>query len=230
MTGTQYISAALRKLGVLDPRSTADASLLASGLLALNSMLARWSTRRWCVHTITEGSFSLTPGTAAYAIGSGGAFDTARPTRIVQAWVRNNDFDYPVDIVARENFAAIGDKTTSARPEKLWFEPTYPLATVTLWPVPDSALDTLYLKLWQPLSAVASVSDSLSLPPEYEEAIIWNLAVNLAPEFSMEPPQIVAFRADETLRELQRLHAQPTPQANTDFLHGRRKFNIFGDY
>jgi hypothetical protein len=61
-----------------------------------------------------------------------------------------------------------------------------------LWPAPPagSTLDVFSLK---PLTAFNSLSDTINLPPGYEQALRFNLAGVLAPEYgSALPPEYVA--------------------------------------
>lgn len=61
---------------------------------------------------------------------------------------------------------------------------------------------------WQP---VASPSDPLPLPDEAEEAVAYNLAVRLAPEYGVEVSAVVAVGAGEFLADLRRDQAVATP-------------------
>lgn len=61
---------------------------------------------------------------------------------------------------------------------------------------------------WQP---VANPSDPLPLPDEAEEAVAYNLAVRLAPEYGVEVSAVVAVGAGEFLADLRRDQAVATP-------------------
>jgi hypothetical protein len=56
----------------------------------LNAMLESWSLDRRMCYSVTQESFALTASTGTYTIGSGGAFNTARPTKILNAFVRDS--------------------------------------------------------------------------------------------------------------------------------------------
>jgi len=51
---------------------------------------------------------------------------------------------------------------------------------------------------------VANPSDTMPSPPEADEAIAYNLALRLAPEYQINPSAAVIAYADEGLRALQR--------------------------
>lgn len=61
---------------------------------------------------------------------------------------------------------------------------------------------------WQPVS---SPSDELPLPPEAEQAIAFNLAVLLAPEYGVEVSPVVASGAVQGMNDLLRDQAVATP-------------------
>src|SRR5690606_39057170 len=61
---------------------------------------------------------------------------------------------------------------------------------------------------WQPAT---NPSDVLSLPPEAEQAIAFNLAVLLAPEYGVDVPPVVASGAVQGMNDLLRDQAVATP-------------------
>jgi hypothetical protein len=51
---------------------------------------------------------------------------------------------------------------------------------------------------------VANPSDDMPTPPELDGAIVWNLAIELAPDYDMEPSQVVVNRAGIYMAALER--------------------------
>jgi hypothetical protein len=226
----QLINSALRKLGVYASGESATAAEIEDALDAVNRMLNSWSTDSNGVHTLTAETKTLTSGDGRYTYGSGGDIDSARPVKILEALIRSDDYDYPVNETTRKNWMDIGNKATEGRPRVFLYEPAYPLGTLDLWPIPDDDYD-LVLYAQKPLAQYTNSGDDLDLPPEYEEAIEWNLALRLAPEYvgASIPPLIVSM-AQETLTKLKTLHAQPIPQIATEITRTRgRTYNIYED-
>ena len=183
MTPNSMIRAAMRAATIIAAGENPTAEELDDCLETLNAMLKSWSTRRLLVYFTTWENFTLVAGTASYAIGSGATWNTARPTRIQGAFVRDsNGMDYPVDIIGSDRYRRLGLKSNSARPDKLWYNPTFPTGTVYLYATPAAA-EALHLWSLKPLTTFTSLTTTIEMPGEYEEAIKYSLAVRLAPEF-----------------------------------------------
>lgn len=195
MTVRELISAALRGLGVIAVGETPTDAEMRDGLEALNLMLQGWALERLTVFTATGENFTLTAGTAEYSIGSSGDFDTARPQSIAGAWVRDNQgLEHKVRLISELQYRNIADKTVQGRPSMLFYDPEHPLGRIYLYPTPDAA-ETLHLESLKPFTALDGLSQEVSLPPGYAQALKWNLALELAPEFGKQPDQVVAAKA-----------------------------------
>ena len=79
----------------------------------------------------------------------------------------------------------------SALPQKLYNDGAYPLMNLSFWCVPNEAVN-VSLYMWTQLTQFADLVTDYTFPPGYFEAIIYNLAVRMAPEFGrqMQPDVI----------------------------------------
>lgn len=152
------------------------------GLFSLIAMLDSWSIQPGMIFTETQEDFTLVAGDGEYTIGSGGNFNTTRPTKILNANVVFSNIIEQVEIYSREQWANIGDTSISSTPEVLYYDGNYPLGTIRLYPIPAAA-DTLRLFSQKPLTNVSALSDVLAMPPGYERTLRYNLAVEIAPEY-----------------------------------------------
>jgi hypothetical protein len=147
---------------------------------------------------------------------------------IESAAVLRDGSEYAVTIINNQEWASISQKSTrSSFPTKLYVEGSYPLATLSLWPVP-SEVNNLILYTKKPLAQFASVNDVVSLPPGYEDAIVNNLAVRLAPEFGKPlDPLIMAF-ADKSLASIKRKNIKPVYMKSdtSGMASGGHSFNV----
>jgi hypothetical protein len=198
ITAQQMVDRALRLLGAVDPEEAPSAQERTDALYALNSMLDAWQLEELMVFENVDVSKTLVPGTASYTIGVGGAINVARPNRISYAFLVDAGIRYDLGRpIAEQQFKSIiTTEVQSAIPTVIWYDESYPLASVNLYPIPSKAL-TLHLIVWQALQSFASLSAELALPPGYQLAIEMNLAVHMAPEFEKEAP---AFVRDEAKR------------------------------
>ena len=213
-TAQDLIDAALRKIGTSIPDSTDRAN----GLIALNDMISSWSIDNLLVYAVTQESFTLTIGTYSYTIGSSGDYDTVRPIKITNAYLRDSDgYDYPLDIISSKEYNDIADKDVSSRPTRLYYLPAFPLAKILFDYAPDAA-DTLYLDSQKHLSEFAALTTDFSMPPEYRRALIYNLAVDLAPEYDWVLTQEatrIAYESKDLLMDAKSI-ASVTPEVVFD--------------
>lgn len=224
MTVAQAIRKALLSIGAVDAREHIDAQAYADGLVSLNAMLANWSAQRQTKYTSNLVTFALPNGTASHTIGTGGSINTSRPKEIVKAWISDaNGIDYELQLFALENYADVPLKTTAGRPERLYFDRGYSLGTLYLYPVPDEGY-TLNLRVIQPFTTYSAITADLGLPGEYEEAVIYNLAMRLSAENQLPIPQVVVELAKDGLSIIKRLNSNQIPGIESNPI-GRRRFS-----
>jgi hypothetical protein len=210
MTVEELIRASLRKITAYASGESPTANELSDGLSALQSMLRRWASKKILVFASTKESFTLTAGTYLYTFGVGGTFNSARPYEVVGAYVLDGTgVTHGVDIISEGKYRSISVKGTASRPYALFFHPTYPLAEVYLYPVPDSG-ESLYIDSFKPFTETSSIdatTSTLAFPPNYEEALIYNLAVRLSSEFGKAVTIEVAALAESSYSDILHLNA-----------------------
>lgn len=191
------ISSSLRLIEELGAGETASSESIADGMIALNAMLDTWSIQNGGAYSETVEQFTMTGSDGVYTLGPSGDFNTTRPYKIRAMAIHTtpNDMD-SVEMIGAEQYAAYQNKETTGRPLYCYVDNGAALLTLRFLPVPDSAY-TLTIYAEKPLSAFTSANDVLALPPGYEEAIRYNLAVRLAAEYGKEPRQAVVFIAGE---------------------------------
>jgi len=216
-TAGDLITAAFLKVGVGSP----TANQTASALISLNNMVSSWGGEQ-LVTAVTRENFTLTAGDAEYTIGLGGDFDTVRPIRIESAFLRDTeDYDWPLEVVSAKDVNAVTYKATEAKPGKLYFVPEVTLAKIIFDCEPDIAY-VLYLESWKNFTEFTDTTTTVTLPNEYKEAIIYNLAVSLAEDWDRVVSKSVMMRADETKYLLSAANAatRPVPTAKFDLAMG----------
>lgn len=228
-TVADILSHAFRLLGVEASGETLDDQFYTDGIYTLNTILYQWSADGLLPVTTTETEHTLTADDGNYTIGSGGDIDTTRPTRVLSAYIASGDTDYPVQVIAEKDYDNIGDKTISGIPFRLYYDASYPLGTVYLWPVPSTTY-VLHLTHVKEFAAYLAKTDAISLPNEYLSALGYEAALNIAPEFQLQPSQIVVAMAQKYKETIRSLHSRPVRTINTNPLRSNRDFDITTGY
>lgn len=195
MLVSDVIKSAMRKLGAIASGETATPDEQADALSALQSMLRSWAAEKINVFSSVHETFTLVVGTNEYNWGTGSDIDSLRPNQLIGAAIADSDnITYPMDIISEGEYRRITTKLISERPYKIFISYTFPTVKVYLYPVPVVA-ETLILESLKPFTETSSftaVADTLQMPSMYEEPIIYNLAVRIAPEFGKVIPASVA--------------------------------------
>lgn len=178
----------------------------ADALIALNAMVGSWNTEALTCYAIRDESLTLT-GATTYSIGPSGNLNTDRPVEILGAYTVISTVSYSARIIEAEEYAAIPVKaTTSTFPDRFYYQPTMP--TGTLYPYPIASSGTLHLLTRTPVGTFA-LTDTVSLPPGWEEALSSNLAVRMAAEFQVQPSPLVMQMATVSKANLKRANSRP---------------------
>jgi hypothetical protein len=234
MTPLDLITLALKQAGVVgigqpvQPENANDAFTL------LNMMLGQWNRRRWLVYHLV-GVAKVATGARSYTIGAGGDFDLARPDRIESAYVRQltnagpNQTDYPLTLLqSMEDYSRIALKGMVGFPAYAFLDSDFPLGRLYVWPVPTGIYE-IHLLLKAELPGFDTMSQDIDLPPEYQEAIMYNLAGRLRPHFQLPPDPTITALARASLNTVRNANVQiPTLQMPSDLARGG-SYNVISD-
>jgi hypothetical protein len=216
MQAQDIINVALKHIGVLASGMTAAPEEYTDALEQLNSLITKWDTERLNIFAIQVNTYTLTGGTQAYTMGTGGTLTgAARAVSIRQANIVSltGGFHFELKPMTAEEFASIPERGVSAHiPRSYYYDNNYPLATIYLYPVPSDA-STLELFTWEQLTGFALLTTTFDMPPAYQLAIGLNLAILLAPMFGRQLDPNLATRAEEALNAVKALNLPPTPGA-----------------
>jgi len=204
------IKASMRKIGVLSSGETPESARLTEALGALQVMLRSWASKRILVFGSTKESFTLVSGKNSYTWGVSGDITTTRPHQILGAFVRDSGgMDYPVGIISEGIYRSIQVKTITGRPCYLFYHPLYPQSVIYLYPTPQDA-ETMWIDSLKPFTETSSfslVTDTIAFPLNYEEALVYNLAIRIAPEFGAIVPAETVAIARSSFNDLVALNA-----------------------
>lgn len=223
-TAQTLVRAALRVIGVTAQGETPEAADEQDGLQALKFMLRHWSDKNIRLYRMTQDTVALSSATS-YSIGSGGAVNTVRPSAIKGGYVKDsNGFDFPITIIDEAKYRRISVKSLAGTAEYLWYNPVFPLGLLYFWPIGGG---TAYIDSLKPLGEPANITANVEFPPGYDEAIKWNLALRLAPEYGKEPSALIFSMAMSALNDIEtRNFSEQINAAELEIIRYLRRFNI----
>ena len=155
------------------------------------------------------------------------------PDPIIVGYTLSSNFEIPMEVINYQKFQGIQLKDTpSTIPTQIYREDLGALDRLTVWPVPsESCAVVLYGK--KDLSTFEDLDAEIDLPSTYEEALKYNLAIRLAPEYGKEPSGAVVTIARESLATL-RKNNSPVVMMKSDafgLADNAKRFNILsGDF
>ncbi len=221
MSAQEIITAAYRKNGIKSPTTQQSTD----GLQDLQNMLSSWSAEGLIVPYYTTENFTLTAGQAIYTIGSGGDLNTVRPLKIINAFIRISNDDHPVGVnMTQAQFNSIVSKDMETRPRRLYYDPQYPLGKIKFNREAEIAYD-FHLISEKPLINPSALTTTFSIPQEFNEPLIYNLAVKIAPDNDNKlPPEVflAAITGKETLERYNAVDKLNEPVTLDNAIIGRR--------
>ena len=242
MTVLQLIRFALKQLRVVAQDDDVHANDANTALEVLQMLIGQWNLQGLALYAKTNSLFSLTAGVGVYTIGEtipASDFVAARPAKILTAFTRSNvnptyPIDLPVQIIPTEKYwEEVAKSLQTTYPLYLYYNPTYPAGTITLWPVPIGTGYQLGLSMTTLLTKYAALTDELALPDGYDMALGYALAVKLAPMFGQDSIQELKTEAANAMAIVKRNNQEiPLAHLDTALLGGsnRGRFNIMGGF
>lgn len=179
-TVADILTSSARALGYLGRTESMSAADATDALACFNRLLDSWSNEELMSYVTLQRSFPLVAGTASYTIGTGGVINSARPSNISTAFLRDsNGLDYPLTVVPRERYDEIAQKTmTSQLPSTLFYSSEYPLGVIYIYPEPLLAY-TVFFNTTTDQVDYSLLTTTISLPVGYERCMILNLALEM---------------------------------------------------
>ena len=209
-TARRIIQKAMQKTGVLVKSETPHADEAADALDALNALIQSWSNDSALITSRAWETFTLTGGQITYTMNIGGDFNTTRPTHIITGYIRIGSIDYPLTVATDQAYNSITFKNLTGIPQFINYDNAYPTDNVRLYPAPSSAY-SIFILSEKPLSQITSLDTDIDLPPGWERALVYNLALELAPEYNQKPDESIVAIARDSLAKvrLSNIRARP---------------------
>ena len=226
-TAEKTIKRAMRLIGLLADGETPTSAMYNDALTVWQQMYDSWSAVSSLPPVPTEFTHTLVVGTSDYTIGLSGDILRVRPTDIYNVVLRRDNTDHYVRPMTRDEYYAISSKSASGRPYRYFYEQRIDNSRIRFDLQPDYAY-TAYFYGLDPFTAPTAIDDDVSMQPGYEEAVVYNLAERLMPEYgiSIQIKPEIPMRANKLLRDLKNRYFK-APEMRTIFSGGR--YDIQGD-
>ena len=229
------VTDALREIGVLAAGEVASAEDALSGLSALNRLIDQWKTEELTIYQTNRSTWTIVSGTQQYTLGLGGTINIPRPVFIDHIHFEDQSpakpIEYQMNPLTDDAWSRLPIRTITAPfPTSWYYNPTYPLGTVELWPVPTSA--TLLGVIYAPaaVSEFTDLSTLISLPPGYRRMLVKNLAMEMAPSYTRPTSGELQLQASDSKaavkRSNKRLMDMQIEAAALGMSKGKFRYNI----
>jgi len=198
MTVLEAITDASVMAGIAALGEVLEAEDSAYGMSRLNDMIDIWSVDRLAIPKRDRvGSFTLTPGTSSYSVGTGATWDIPRPSWIDAVGLIDilpgDDVELPMTPLTLKEWSRVRVKAIqSPLPRRYFYDKTYPSGTIYIYPLPNEANQVV---LYVPVAVAefTSLDQTIAVPPGYRMTIISNLAVLLAMGVEEIDPAVAAL-------------------------------------
>jgi hypothetical protein len=233
----------MRKIGVLAFGEPLPANEGDDALDVFRQMVDAWTLETLLIPVVGVVTHQLIAGVSEYTIGiyptdpiPDTHIETARPEKILASYIRDTaGTDFHLRITEVKTYSLISRKTTEARPSRMYVRGGWPLNTI-LFDTTPYADETLRLEVIQPLSEILpllSLTEEINLPPGYEEALVYNLAMKLSSEWGKDVKSEVAATAVAGKKLIKRSNYRDVvlrvDRALSDKRKGYGRYNITSD-
>lgn len=157
---------------------------LSSARRSLNLLFLDWANRGLNLWTIEQATYSITQGTASFAVGT----DTVN---VLSAVIRDSSvspaIDITIDRISREEYLNVPDKTTQARPAQYYVERSN-TPTVYVYPAADRSYTFVYYRIRriQDAGDYTNTADvNFRFLPCLASGLAYYLSLKFAPERTM---------------------------------------------
>lgn len=203
-TATYLISGALSKLGVNRAGDAIDPDDEPLGLSTLNTLIDSLNLPSGFAFTTDIASAALGVGVQTLTIGPAQNMAVTRPVRIEQgSYFRLDSVDYPMMEINEAQWNSIPYKAVNGIPQWFMLKMGASTGVVSYFPQPAAA-GTVFHPVYQQTSEFADLTTDYILPQGMERALLYALALELAPDYEVEPSERVIRAAATAMREYKR--------------------------
>jgi hypothetical protein len=185
----QIIDKAFHRLGKASEGEAVSARMYEDARSSLNLILKSKLGTSDRLFLRTEATVTLVSGQQSYSIPAALRMQSVRRRN-------SNADDTPMREMSRQEYDDMPNKTSSPSIPVAWyFDPQVASSTLTVWPAPSStaASDfTLHTTQLRRIDDMDASTDSLDMPQEWLDPVIWLLADDLETEYPVNDARLAA--------------------------------------
>lgn len=126
-----------------------------------------------------------------------------RPLRVVSGrrFYFSNSIDTPMIVLSRIDYRNQPNKTSTGVPTMAFYDPrggANTQGTLSLWPTPADVTTAFKFTYWRPVQDFTTSANIPDLPQEWLDALVWNLALKMAPEYDCTPARYEMIKDNAT--------------------------------
>lgn len=202
LTRNDIITRALRKVNVIAEGETPNATQLSEGAEALGPLVQEMATLGMPLWKRVDYQLSLQSGVSRYTFGVGQTTNVPFPLKILEATLEqgNSGSQIDVDIKPSYDFNLL-PTNSSGTVVCMKYQPLINSGIVDVWPTPNTNDQVLTLTYTEPFDVFSSGTDTADFPQEWQNALIYQLALILADDYALPLPdkQWLEKQADKRL-------------------------------
>lgn len=185
----QVITSALRKLSVLPSGGTPTSAQISDATDALQALVKAFQADGMPVWKMSTQTFTVTSGVSSYTVGPSQTVNCPKPLRIVSAtYTPSGGNNAPMNIYTQYDYSHLPSTSgTSGLPVDLYYQPLRTTGVIKLWPTPSESTTVISFTYQSPYEDMDSSTNDFDFPSEWMQALIYNLAWALAPEYGIPP-------------------------------------------
>jgi len=204
---TTVANAAAQYLGVLDSGEQLSTQQLNDALAACNSLFDNWNAEGSMLRAVFATSVPMVAATQAYSVTISGP---TNPLVAAASFRNTSGPGGPLKLCTVNEWAAIPDRQRqSFLLTHVFYDRILPNGNIYVSPVPlASSLMTVDLWSWQDLTPFADLTTTITLLPGYLRLVEMGLAIEIAPQYDMEPNATLRANYADAIARIRNYNAQ----------------------
>lgn len=114
--------------------------------------------------------------------------------------------EVPLNINNRDQYFNLPNKDSTGKANQIYYDPQLGVGVMYIWNVNDDLRDTLRFTYYRPIDDFDTLANTPDYPQEWIHPLLWNLAVELAPEYGRgidsSTMKLIKLTADESRNDV----------------------------